>query len=228
MNYQDPKLRAMLAGEYVLGTLRGAARRRFERLLADDTVLRAEVDDWQRKLVGMSREIAAVEPPSRVWRAIAKRIAPPQPRRAGWWANLNLWRSLALAGGALSLLLAVLLFYPGSRGFEPTHVAVFHDRQNAPLWLVEFDPTRQQGDIKVLAFPELEPGKSLELWLLPAGDRPPVSLGLIPAQGRRSFTLQPRLWRQAKGLAVSLEPGGGSPTGQPTGPVVYQAPLLPI
>ena len=77
--------------------------------------------------------------------------------------------------------------------------------------------------------PEVEPDKSFELWLLPAADRPPVSLGLMPSQGRRGFTFEDtQIWPDAKGLAISVEPRGGSPTGSPTGPVVYLAPLLPI
>ena len=40
MNYNNPELRDVLAGEYVLGTLRGKARARFERLLAMDASLR--------------------------------------------------------------------------------------------------------------------------------------------------------------------------------------------
>ena len=36
MNYTDPELRERLAADYALGTLRDPARKRFERLLADD------------------------------------------------------------------------------------------------------------------------------------------------------------------------------------------------
>jgi anti-sigma-K factor RskA len=36
---------------------------------------------------------------------------------------------------------------------------------------------------------------------------------------------QAAMLARARGLAVSLEPAGGSPTGQPTGPVVYQGRL---
>ena len=61
-----------------------------------------------------------------------------------------------------------------------------------------------------------------ELWLLPA-DRPPVSLGLLEPAGDNRRPLTPEVERMLQAgamLAVSLEPPGGSPTGQPTGPVV--------
>ena len=68
-----------------------------------------------------------------------------------------------------------------------------------------------------------------ELWLLPAGGLPPVSLGVLDATGsqRRVFTAPAQGELQAGDmLAVSLEPAGGSPSGQPTGPVVSTGTLL--
>ena len=60
-------------------------------------------------------------------------------------------------------------------------------------------------------------GKDLELWALPQGETKPRSLGVLPASGRRvAADLAPNTQ-----LLVSLEPKGGSPTGQPTGPVLY-------
>lgn len=40
MNYRDPQLKDALAAEYVLGTLRGQARRRFQKLMMQIPSLR--------------------------------------------------------------------------------------------------------------------------------------------------------------------------------------------
>ncbi|TIP55629.1 anti-sigma factor, partial [Mesorhizobium sp.] len=65
-------------------------------------------------------------------------------------------------------------------------------------------------------------GKDFELWMI-EGKNAPVSMGVIPAGQTARMTISPAVQeRLAQGavLAVSLEPAGGSPTGQPTGPVV--------
>ncbi len=59
----------------------------------------------------------------------------------------------------------------------------------------------------------------LELWAA-AGTGAPRSLGLISASGASVFG-RTRLPEGTDHLAVSLEPPGGSPTGAPTGPVLY-------
>jgi anti-sigma-K factor RskA len=53
-----------------------------------------------------------------------------------------------------------------------------------------------------------------------------VSLGLLPAEGgieRTLSAMQQSALRVASHVAVSLEPAGGSPTGAPTGPVLFVA-----
>ena len=65
-------------------------------------------------------------------------------------------------------------------------------------------------------------GKSLEVWVLPK-EGAPRSLGLVAnLEGETTIRIapdDPRV-RGANALAVSLEPAGGSPTKQPTGPVL--------
>src|SRR5687767_11202980 len=71
---------------------------------------------------------------------------------------------------------------------------------------------------------------SYELWMLPEG-RAPVSLGLLPGTGNAALPLDAEalaVLAQTMTLAVSLEPAGGSPTGAPTGPVLFTAPLLRV
>ena len=69
------------------------------------------------------------------------------------------------------------------------------------------------------------------MWVLPAEGNP-QSLGLLPVAGNSSRSTIPAGLRallvNAKGLAISVEPPGGSPTGLPTGPVVYQAPMVEL
>ena len=69
MNYADPELNDQLAAEYALGTLRGPARRRFERRLSDDTYLRDLAEDWELRLNLLAESAPAVAPPARTRRA---------------------------------------------------------------------------------------------------------------------------------------------------------------
>jgi anti-sigma-K factor RskA len=62
-------------------------------------------------------------------------------------------------------------------------------------------------------------GRDLQLWALPVGATQVTSLGVLPATGR---VIPPSALVAPGGkLLVSLEPKGGSPTGKPTGPVLY-------
>jgi len=80
--------------------------------------------------------------------------------------------------------------------------------------------------VKPIALVHVAAGKELQLWAMPPGAQYPVSLGVLPAGGMKvaaSDIVQP----DTK-LMVSLEPQGGSPTGQPTGPVLFAGTLARI
>jgi anti-sigma-K factor RskA len=108
----------------------------------------------------------------------------------------------------------------------PTYVSVMSDEAGRPLWLVKL--AERTLHITVVGAPAAQPGRSYELWMLPEGGVP-VSLGVLPERGEQAVALADAalaVLAGASALAVSLEPAGGSPTGQPTGPVLYSAPLL--
>ncbi len=239
MNYRNPQLRELLAGEYVLGTLAGSARRRFERLLREDFALRDVVVAWEQRLVPMSEAVPAVEPPKRVWAQIEQRIAPTS--RATIWERVGFWRPTALLASAFAVVLAVSVFFATPAVPPPlppvviappvvpanTYVAVLNDQKAQPTWVVSAADF-SQITVKALKQPS-DQNKAYELWLLPGDNQPPRSLGLLPTEGSKTVTVPEELrtaMAAGKVLAVSLEPPGGSPTGLPTGPVLYQGVLL--
>ncbi len=74
MNYNRADLLDRLASEYVLGTLHGAARRRFDKLLIESPAARAAVHAWEQRLALLAAAVAPVAPPLRVWAATEARI----------------------------------------------------------------------------------------------------------------------------------------------------------
>jgi len=95
-------------------------------------------------------------------------------------------------------------------------------------WSVEVLGDNQELSMHVHLVHDLPPGKAHELWALPEGGGAPVSLGLMPHTGDHHRVLnasQRAALVNSKKIAVTLEPEGGSPTGDPTGPVLLVAPL---
>jgi anti-sigma-K factor RskA len=228
MRYRNQQLREALAAEYALGTLQGRARRRFERSLKDDPRLRDLVAQWQGRLAPLDALATPVQPPARVWDAIRERIQAGS-RRGGAWASLRFWRAVALGSTVAAVALAVLLAALTPIPHRPeTMVVVMSGADANPAMTVSW-PMRQPGEMKlrirVSGHPEMPAGTAWELWMLPGGEQKPVSLGLVGTDPMQELTLPKELARlinRASGLALSVEPAGGSPTGQPTGPVLYK------
>jgi anti-sigma-K factor RskA len=115
---------------------------------------------------------------------------------------------------------------------RPTHVAVLLDKDQRPMMTADFDSSGGRLVLRLNLTPPRDfTAKALEVWLVaPDGTR--RSLGLFPSErpGTTTALFLPRetaetLARAA--LAVSLEPKGGSTTGEPSGPVLFTGPLIP-
>lgn len=231
MNYLRPELLDKLAAEYVLGTLRGLARKRFERLLAEQATARLHVKEWETRLASLAVAIPAVEPPRRVWRAIESRIQAERTRQARPAAPASgFWRGLALFMSAVAaLLVAYLGVAPRpAPGPAKSYIVVLNSDKMKPVMMAEADAASGEIRVRVLATQAIGNDKSLELWGLPTGGKP-RSYGLIPASGivRLRFDKPvEQVLADIAALAVSLEPQGGSPTGQPTGPVLYTGEVI--
>jgi anti-sigma-K factor RskA len=222
----NPELIDRLAAEYVLGTLRGAARRRLERWRASSMAVDERCLFWEGRLTALLKELKPVEPPARVWRAIRQRIASSSPTR-----RRSLVRNLALAASVLLVVVLAALWF--RRELVPeraTEVATI-TAPSGPIWQVEiFSRAGEPPRLAVRAGAQAArpAGHDYELWALPQGGKP-VSLGVLPyakASLHRALTsAEVEALGRSSRLAVSLEPPGGSPTGQPTGAIVFVVPL---
>lgn len=252
MKYESVQLRQMLAAEYALGTLRGAARRRFERLLAQDRWLRGELRHWEARLAELGLKLPAQAPRELVWTELQRRlnatpVIRPLQLPAAPAPNLRLLRAWAWLATAASLVLAVALILQMSQPPEQlppqivrvevpvpappqvVYVALLQPQASAARWTISVVPGKKLMKVAAAAtdYP-LDAAHSLELWLIgPSGV--PVAVGLLPLDGRHEMPLPMEVPEGAElTLAVSLEPQGGSPTGAPTGPVILTAPAISL
>ena len=228
MRYDSPQLRDRLAAEYVLGTLPSRARRRFERLMAADPALARIAGDWADRLSPLDLATPTEEPPFHVWRAIERRTgggpaASPSALRR-WLDSLVFWRGLGLAGSLATAALALYLALV-PRPIAPAVVAVLAGHGGEAGWVAIAGPKSGEVSFSAVAPEALAKPHDFELWGIAGG--PPRPLGLLPQRPGGAVALPAaRLPGPGYVLAVSLEPRGGSPTGSPTGPVLYQGKIL--
>jgi anti-sigma-K factor RskA len=230
VRYRNEPTREALAAEYALGTLQGPARRRFERSFKDDPGLRRLVAEWQTRLAPLDEAAQPVVPPPRVWDAIRRRVAPGGAR-ARLWNSIGFWRGATLGGGLATAVLAAFLTLAPPR---ETMVVVMLDSASRPAITVSWHEQplgEKRLRVRVIGHQTMDTGTTWELWMIPAAGANPVSLGLIDTDETQTVVVPAELRNainSALALAMSVEPEGGSPTGLPTGPVIYQGPRLEL
>jgi anti-sigma-K factor RskA len=233
MDYAKPDRADALAAQYVAGTLRGRARRRFEALLVAHATLRAAVRRWQDRLIPLTAVLAPQTPPLRVWQGVERTLWPQLAAAAPlpWWQRLGFWRGASGAASVAALALAVLLVMPPAQA--PPIVIVLQATGDAAQaqgsFVASFSADGRALVTRPLTPVALQNDRVLELWAVPPQGTP-RSLGLISNNGVTVIArdkLPERVLESSKtsALAVSVEPPGGSPTGAPTGPVVFAGKL---
>jgi anti-sigma-K factor RskA len=167
-------------------------------------------------------------------------------------AQARRWRNVAAAMTALAAALVAMLavqvyqpeMLPGALRPKPRtqlvevktappaaaaqYVAVLQKDGSSPAFILTVDLATKNFTVRrVGATPE--PGKSYELWLVSDRLQRPRSLGVI---GSNDFTIRQALAAydtdtvNRATYAVTTEPEGGSPTGLPTGPIVFTGKLI--
>jgi anti-sigma-K factor RskA len=215
-----------LAAEYVLGLLTVAQLPHVVALRHGSARFDRAVQQWELRLLPLAEALDPVQPSPRVWAGIKAAIAQKQ-MRGGIWNSLNFWRGLGISAGALcaALIAAILLRPPAAL---PSATAMLTSKSQGV-----FLATAQMvaGGTRLVVSPSqviIPPGKSAELWLITPGNKP-AALGLLASNRPVAITI-PGLGANLSlaELAISIEPPGGSPTGQATGPVIAEARFLPL
>lgn len=184
-------------------------------------------EGWEQRLAPLLETVAPVEPPEGIYERILDRIAIDDMRAELTAARrrVSRWKRVAMLAGsaaaAIAIYVAVDIVQPPP---AQRYVAVVRsDSDGSPGLIVQFDTGTGVATIVPVGIP-VPANRSLEMWHLPAGADRPYSLGLLPdnPNARQNLEAGP-----GDIFAVSLEPAGGSPTGQPT-EAIYHGRIVPI
>ena len=223
-----------VAAEYVLGTLDAADRADVGARRLRNRELNDAIAAWEARLGPLHEMVPPQSPPADLKEKVLARIGSAASAAPSNVVQLERrvarWRTLAIGASAIAASLAGLVVYreattPAS---SKTFVAVLQKDAASPAFLMTVDVDARTFTVRSVAA-QRQSGKSYELWLVNEKLGAPKSLGLV---GDAGFSVGPQLASYAPGdirdatYAVSLEPEGGSPTGAPTGPVLYAGKLV--
>ena len=223
MTYDHPELLQRLSAEYALGTLRGPARRRFERLLAVDGDARSYLSFWEARLGEFGEIVAPIAPPAAVRTGLLHQIDPVTPirpadarrtpttvvsGRVSRGQRRRRRRSVATFGaGAASMLLLIAAFWLGQQYPDAGQHRALDVAGTAPFStpVVLNSAGGQPTDARTTATPELYvarlqlPASQMQ-WLLSLNpDRRELSIvaadDLLSSLGRHSL----QLWGSSPG-----------------------------
>ncbi len=221
----------IVAAEYVVGVQPADERAATQRRIDAEPGFARLVDRWEGYLAPLAEAYLPVEPPASLKAAIDRRLfGSGQPTRApspGLWSSLFFWRSVAFA------LLAALVIYAAwpyfNRQGDVRLVASLAADSSDVRYLALYDARDRTVSLSHLSG-DRGSDRDFELWMI-EGKNKPVSIGVLPGGQTVHITLTPDIrakLAQGAVLAISIEPVGGSPTGQPTGPVVAAGDLKNI
>ncbi|HEY1862908.1 MAG TPA: anti-sigma factor [Roseiarcus sp.] len=223
------------AAEYALGTLDASERATLAARRLREPELDEAIQGWEARLAALNEAAPEIEPPRDLLPQIEARIRGAPAEAPGGGAivalerSIRRWRAAAIAASLVAALLAIgFAAREVSRGSAPReYVAILQKDAASPAFEVTVNLDNQELTVRpVLA--QAPPGKSYELWLIDAklGAR---SLGVVGGTSRAASLsgFDPSVVQGAT-YAVTVEPPGGSPTGQPSGAPVFVGKLIPV
>jgi anti-sigma-K factor RskA len=232
MNYGNPKLQSLLAAEYVLGTLHGTARDRFETLLIREPGIRDAVEYWQTRLNPLAETVAPAFPSRHVWKKIRTRIRARDSVRSrvlnAVWGNLDFWRGFSLA--SVILIVGYLVAAPDAPVTRTTtsYIAVLQDDRARPMMVASMGHDGRTLKVDMLGDDNTTAEEVMQVWCVPKDGGKPMSLGLLTTkQGVFELSIdQLKGLHKAAEIAISIEPMEVAPAEAPTGQIMYRGVMI--
>jgi anti-sigma-K factor RskA len=235
VRYTNPDLLEHLASSYVLGTLRGGARRRFERLQRNRADVRGLVTQWETRLGQLAVSVPAQQPSPQLWKAIAARTQPQLAAPSGGWLGWLKPAGFGFGGLAAGVLAASVFFVTAPGIFMSSDQVAMRTGEKLPQSYVGL-LTDAQGNGKLLVS-SLRHGKTmtvkvigpitpptsgkLVLWAVPASGAA-FAIGTVPTTGSAVSMLpdtSEKLLSKVSKLVVTLETDAAPAA--PSGAVVF-------
>mgnify|MGYP003575919654 CR=1 FL=1 len=213
----------ILAGEYVLGVLPLEKRGEVERRIQDEEAFAQLVQRWETEFSDFNAEYQEQTPSPTVLARIEERLFGSRAvnTNGSLWNSAPFWRWISVATSATAVAAVVYAAFPDQRPDTTPLVAELATTDSQVNLLASYEAESGRMRIVPVATGKRDE-KSLELWLVMDGGKT-RSLGvfqpgtngdlIIPADMRGTIT-------DGTTFAISVEPFGGSPTGQATGPVI--------
>ncbi len=230
MNLLQPERLDRLAREYALGTLQGAARRRFERLLREAPLTMRVVAHWQERLGVLATSVPAVQPREELWLGLQQRLFAA-PQRASPWQWLQGLLAPRVLGGVLAgvLMAAVVLrlqpqwldLETRGEALPQSYVGLLVSDAGQATLLASSRRHGRSITVKLLQPIDVPTGQVARLWALPR-DGSPFLVGEVPAKGSATLGLPDsaeKLFFSVARLGLTIEPAGGDAR-VPVGPFV--------
>lgn len=230
MNLLQPERLDRLAREYALGTLHGAARRRFERLLQEAPLTMRVVAHWQERLGVLAQAVPEVQPRERVWEGLQGRLFAT-PQRAGvlqWLQGLLAPRVLGGVLAGVLMATVVLRLQPQwldletrSEALPQSYVGLLVSDAGAATLLASSRRHGRTITVKLLQPVDVPTGQVARLWALPR-EGAPFLVGEVPGKGSATLALPDsaeKIFFTVARLGLTIEPAGGDARA-PAGPFV--------
>jgi anti-sigma-K factor RskA len=241
MRYTQTELLEHLASSYVLGTLQGGARRRFERLRSDRMDVQMRVTQWEMRLGELALSIPPQKPSTHLWPAIAARTQAPKdlqqlpPLTPPAWLRWLAPAGFGFGGLAAGVLAASALFFLAPTLFvsseqiamrsgerlPPSYVGLLTDAQGNGKVLVSSLRHGKTMTVKIIGPVTAPPAGHMVLWAHPT-EGLPFAVGVVPAKGSAVSNLpdtSEKLFSKVSKLSITVEPDA-APT-SPQGPVLF-------